>query len=466
VVQVSPLLYAIASRMDGRDLVAIADSVASSLNLRITSEHIAYVAEHKLAPLGVVADRDGSTASLERVDALLALKFRAGVLPERAVYALAGLLRPLFLPAVAIGTLAALAAFDVWFATSHGIGAGLRVVLHRPVLGLALFGLVMISLVFHECGHAAACRYGGARPGRIGIGIYLFWPVFYTDVTDSYRLTKAGRLRTDLGGVYFNALFALAAAAAYLITSYEPLLLVVVSQQILLLDQFIPWVRLDGYHIISDLVGVSDLFARIKPVINSLVPGRAADRRVSELKPWARAAVTTWVLTTIVALAGMAVTVVVYAPSYLNRARQSLIIQIHEVGLGLRNANVVEILGGGVGTIMLLLPIAGMTLTYLLLCRGIGTRLARRRAGASLTLPAGRDKRRSDPVSRPLQTTLPILELAQKRTRSIRGKGEIRLVMVGCPTPPSSARTGRPSSESIRSRVEFVRASHRICGGC
>ena len=44
----------------------------------------------------------------------------------------------------------------------------------------------------------------GARPGRIGIGIYLVWPVFYTDVTDSWHLSETGRLRSDLGGVYFN----------------------------------------------------------------------------------------------------------------------------------------------------------------------------------------------------------------------------------------------------------------------
>ena len=85
---------------------------------------------------------------------------------------------------------------------------------------------MILSLAFHECGHARV-PVGGARPGRIGIGIYLVWPVFYTDVTDSWRLSKAGRLRTDLGGVYFNVLFALTAAGAFLATSYKPLLIVV-----------------------------------------------------------------------------------------------------------------------------------------------------------------------------------------------------------------------------------------------
>jgi putative peptide zinc metalloprotease protein len=379
VVQLSRLLYEIASTMDGRGLPAIAEGVAEQLDVRITAEQVAYVAEHKLAPLGLVAHRDGHTATLRPVDALLALRFRVGVIPERAVNALARLLRGLFLPPVVVVALTGLVACDAWLGTAHGIGAGLRTVIHHPALGLGLFGSLILSLALHECGHAAACRYGGARPGRIGIGLYLVWPVFYTDVTDSYRLSKAGRLRTDLGGVYFNGLFALAAAAGYFATSYEPLLIIVVSQQLLMLDQFVPWIRLDGYHIVSDLIGVSDLFTRIKPVMVSLRPGRPADRRVLELRAWARVAVTTWVLITVAAMGAMFVTVIIYAPGYLSRAWQSLILQLELVVSGLRLASVVDVLTGAVGAIMLLLPVAGMTLTYMLLCRRVGTLLALRR---------------------------------------------------------------------------------------
>ena len=38
------------------------------------------------------------------------------------------------------------------------------------------------------------------------MAVYVVYPAFFTDVTSSYRLGRAGRLRTDLGGVYFNAL--------------------------------------------------------------------------------------------------------------------------------------------------------------------------------------------------------------------------------------------------------------------
>jgi putative peptide zinc metalloprotease protein len=376
IVQLSRLLYVIASCMDGGDLASVAAAASARLNRRIAPELIAHVAEQKLAPVGLVAHRDGSVAGLERRNAVLALRFRTGILPERVVNVIAKWLRALFRPPVVIAALAALVAVDAWLVTSHGIGAGLKTLISNPALALALFPLLIVSFVFHECGHATACRYSGARPGRIGIGLYLIWPAFYTDVTDSYRLSKAGRLRTDLGGVYFNALFALAAAIGYLATAYKPLLIVVVGQQLIMLNQFIPWMRLDGYHIVSDLIGVSDLFTRIKPVLAGLLPRRRPDPRVTELKPWARVLVTTWVLTTVAALLATVVVVAVNAGSYLRRAWDSLIVQVDGIAHAWQIGSLVDLLSGTIGSAMLLTPVAGIALSYLLLCRRTGASLA------------------------------------------------------------------------------------------
>jgi putative peptide zinc metalloprotease protein len=130
-----------------------------------------------------------------------------------------------------------------------------------------VLGLTFVSFVFHEFGHAAACRYGGAKPGVIGVGIYLVWPALYTDVTDAYRLSRAGRLRTDLGGVYFNAVFVLGATGLWLLTGSDLLVVAVVLIHLEALQQLIPIVRLDGYYILSDLAGVPDLFSRMRPVL-------------------------------------------------------------------------------------------------------------------------------------------------------------------------------------------------------
>src|SRR5205085_2142195 len=164
--------------------------------------------------------------------------------------------------------------------------------LYHPSIFLPLFLAVILSAAFHEIGHAAACRYGGGHPGKMGCGIYLAWPAFYTDVTDAYRLGRRARLRTDLGGVYFNAVFVVATAAAYFVTGFEPLLLLIVIQHFEIAHQLLPVVRLDGYYIVADLTGVPDLFARIGPILRIALPGREAVERFMVLKRYGRVAVT------------------------------------------------------------------------------------------------------------------------------------------------------------------------------
>lgn len=122
---------------------------------------------------------------------------------------------------------------------------------------LIVLDLMLASTVFHEVGHATACRYGGARPGAMGCGVYLVWPAFYTDITDTYRLGRAGRLRADLGGVYFNAVFLIAMALLYAQTGYPPLLVAVLMLNLEIMQQLLPTLRFDGYYIVADLVGAS-----------------------------------------------------------------------------------------------------------------------------------------------------------------------------------------------------------------
>jgi putative peptide zinc metalloprotease protein len=399
VVQVSRLLYLVALYAEpGRDLAEIGERAGHEMELRITADQVRYLLDEKLHPLGVVSGPDGSVPRLERVQPLFGLRTRTGVIRPGAVRRIGRLFSPLFLPPVIATMLAGLVAFDVWLVASHGIGRGLSTVIQKPSLALLLFAIAYASLAFHEFGHAAACRYGGGTPGAIGVGLYVVWPVFYTDVTDSYRFDRRGRLRTDLGGVYFNAIFALGLGALYLATGFEPLLLAVLSQHLLVLDQFLPWLRLDGYYVVADLVGVADLFSRIRPVVKSLMPGRQPDPRVEELKPRVRRAVKIWVVTTVVALIGGAALLFANAPRYIDRAWQSLQVQAQLVGAGFRSADVLATLASGINVLMLLLPVAGFLLTYVMICRGVGGALAVGKARRAASLAACRPPSSSAPA--------------------------------------------------------------------
>src|SRR3954453_16257003 len=194
----------------------------------------------------------------------------------------------------------------------------------------------------------------------MGVGIYVVWPAFYTDITDSYRLGRGGPLRTDLGGVYFNAIFALAVAGAYFATGFEPLLLVVLVQNFAILQQLLPLLRLDGYYIISDLTGVPDMLARIKPVLQSMLPGREADPRVTELKPWGRAVVTGYVCTIVPVLILSFVLMIVHAPRAFATAYDSAGVQWDKIAAARGMAAAAT---GVVQLALLVLPCMGMVLT-------------------------------------------------------------------------------------------------------
>jgi putative peptide zinc metalloprotease protein len=340
----------------------------------VSAGNVRYLVEKKLRPLGVLTAADGASPSVGRLDPLLGLTLRARLLPERVVNALGGLFAPFFFPAVVGLVGAGLVALDAWLFVVHGIAQPTRELVYQPLLLLMVWGLLAAAALFHEIGHAAAARYGGARPGAIGAGLYLIWPVFYTDVTDAYRLPRRGRLRTDLGGVYFNVLFALGTAGVYFATGFEPLLVLVLLQHIQTLVQFLPFLRLDGYYIVSDLTGVPDMFARIRPTLASLLPWRPRDERVQQLKPWARTAVTGYVLTLVPLFLFVVALLVVNAPRLFATAWDSFFVQLDDVSRSLDDGRTASSLAGMTQMAALVLPSVGIALT--------GGRLGKRLASA------------------------------------------------------------------------------------
>jgi putative peptide zinc metalloprotease protein len=371
-IQLSKLLYAVAESCDGRRTYdEIAAEASRTFGRRLSARNAKTLVEEKLNPLGVVANHDGSQPVLSKPDSLLALKLRKGVIPPRAVRTLTTLFYPLFFPPVIVVALGALAVFDWWLFTHHGVAQGVRQTMLHPALFLAMFGFVVVSAFLHECGHATGCRYGGAEPGVMGAGIYLAFPAFFTDVTDAYRLSKGGRLRTDLGGVYFNALFMLGCAGAYAATRFEPLLFLILVQHIEIAHQFLPFLRLDGYYIVADAVGVPDLFTRIGPILKSMLPWKRSDQRVTALKPWVRFFVTAWVLVVVPFLLFNLTLILVHLPRLLATGAESL----HQQTAAIAKAgNVVMKAAGVVQLVALLLPFFGIAYTLVRVAKRIGRR--------------------------------------------------------------------------------------------
>lgn len=360
VIQLSPLLYLVACHLDGEHYAGdVARLVTQRCGRSLHAGQVRYLISAKLTPLGLIAG-ERAAAVPPKAAPLLALRARSTLLSERAANAAALALSPLFWWPVVAAVITATVAMDYWLFSGHALATGLRQVLRNPTDLLIVVGLSVVSAAFHECGHAAACRYGGARPGVIGVGLYLIWPSFFTNVTDSYRLSRCGRLRTDLGGLYFNLIFMLAMVGVFGATRYTVLLLVVAITHLEMLQQLLPFVRFDGYFILSDLVGLPDMFARIVPVVASaLSRSRRRDPRVTDLRRGARIAVTAWVLCVIPLLAALIGYMLAFLPAIDRALWHSVGDQALLMNAALESHRYPAVVADGIGAFLAALSITG-----------------------------------------------------------------------------------------------------------
>ncbi|MDX2852203.1 hypothetical protein PV342_27885 [Streptomyces sp. PA03-3a] len=362
VVQLSRLLYLVARAIDGRrDTETISHRVSGRFGREVSAENVHYLIENKLQPLGVTVPfgQEDDEVTGPTADLLLVLKGHRVIFRERQVARIARSLAWLHRPLVVALVLATAVAMEIWLFALHGAMTPVLQVLEQPVLMLVVFALTVASLVFHEFGHASACRYGGARPGAIGCGIFLIWPSMYTDVTDVYRIGRGGRMRTDLGGVYFNVVFILALAGGYFVTGQSFFLAAIYLAHFEIIEQLMPAVRLDGYYILGDLAGVPDLFGKIKPILRSMLPGRPVPPEVSDLKRSARIIVTVWVLTMVPLLLAELGYVLWNLPRLLETSLRSLAEQLTGTGSAFADGQFAAGAVGVIGSLMLLFPLAG-----------------------------------------------------------------------------------------------------------
>ncbi|MET7390859.1 hypothetical protein ACFYPT_35450 [Streptomyces sp. NPDC005529] len=362
VIQLSRLLYLVVSAVDGvRNAEGISHFVSGRYEAEVTTDNVVYLLEKKLAPLGVMAAAGAETdqAPKPRSDLLLVLKGHKVVFREEQVARIASALAWLHRPPIVALALLGTALMDVWLFGIHGAMTPVLRVLEQPIWMLIVFFLTVASLVFHEFGHASACRYSGAKPGKIGYGIFLIWPSMYTDVTDVYRVGRGGRLRTGLGGVYFNVLFMLLLTAAYAATGQPYLLAAVYLAHFEVLEQLMPAVRLDGYYILGDLAGVPDLYGKVKPILLSALPNRPVHPDAADLKRSARIVVTVWVATMIPLLLAETCYALWNLPRLASTSLRSLVGQLAGTISAFGDGQIAAGLIGVIGSLMLICPMAG-----------------------------------------------------------------------------------------------------------
>jgi putative peptide zinc metalloprotease protein len=386
-IQLTPLLYAVLREIDGtRTAAEVASAVTESTARTVTEDNVHQLVDGRLRPLGLMVLADGAEPQLKKRDPLLGLRFKRAVTDPEQTRRVTDPFRFLFRPWVVVPVLAVFLVVCWWVSFRKGLAAAAYDAFERPGLLILVFAVTVLSAGFHEFGHAAAARYGGATPGVMGFGLYLVWPAFYTDVTDSYRLGRRGRLRTDLGGLYFNAIVAVGITCLWLWLRYDALLLVVATQIIQMIRQLTPLVRFDGYHVLADLTGVPDLYGRMKPTLLGMLPWRWGDPQARQLKWWARIVVTAWVLVVVPLLIGMITLAVLALPRLIGSAWAGLNKQHEVLASAWADGDMVQATARVLAMIAIVIPMAG--LIYLLI------RTARRIVATAWRGSAGKPLRR------------------------------------------------------------------------
>lgn len=131
--------------------------------------------------------------------------------------------------------------------------------------------LLIIAAVFHEIGHISASIKFGIVPRWAGVGIYFVSPVTFVDVDNTWKLKQRERLIVDIGGIYFQLIIALIYSVIYLI--FNKIVFLQVSSLLIIsaLFNLNPFLKYDGYWILSDILGVYNLNKQLAVSIKILL---------------------------------------------------------------------------------------------------------------------------------------------------------------------------------------------------
>lgn len=124
---------------------------------------------------------------------------------------------------------------------------------------LAILLIVYLDMIFHEIGHVSAAYYCGIGVGKIGIGIYLFYPVMYVDMTNAWRLKKLQRMLIDVSGVFFQLFITIPLVIIGSIFNVKFLFVLNISLFFATFINILPLTKMDGYWLFCDALELNNL---------------------------------------------------------------------------------------------------------------------------------------------------------------------------------------------------------------
>lgn len=135
--------------------------------------------------------------------------------------------------------------------------------------GIAAYAAALVAVkCAHELGHALTAKRYGCRVPAMGVAFMVLWPVPYTDTNDAWRLReRRHRLRIAAAGVATELLIAAWSTLAWALLpdgAFRQIAFVLATTSWIatLAINASPFMRFDGYFVLSDWLDMPNLHAR------------------------------------------------------------------------------------------------------------------------------------------------------------------------------------------------------------
>jgi len=190
------------------------------------------------------------------------------VRPDRFLRATLPLLSALFTKA-AVGIILAATLIGLYLVSRQWEAFTATFISFLTLEGALAYGVALAFIKsLHELGHAYAATRYGVRVNTMGIAFMVLFPLLYTDVSDAWRLTsRRKKLAIDAAGLTVELALAGRATFRWVVWpggAVRSALCVVASSgwRLSLAVNVNPFMRFDGYYLLSDAWGIPNLQTR------------------------------------------------------------------------------------------------------------------------------------------------------------------------------------------------------------
>lgn len=266
--RVSEIIYKITNLIDGsRSLNDILVKINTDGN-NLSEESLIKIFSTYLIPNGIVL---GNCEITKRKTNHLYFKYL--ILSKDKLHPITNILKHIFSKSYVIPIIICLCIFYLYLFIFENITSVSLSELKGSEVVLMYF-VIYATIFFHELGHLSACHYYNIEYKEIGVGLYLYFLVFYSDVSKTWKLNRKQRIVVDLGGIYFQLISIFFLYILSIIFNNVAFIYAIYLTILSILFSLNPFFKFDGYWIVSDLMGISNLrkhvYNYLKMSINNL----------------------------------------------------------------------------------------------------------------------------------------------------------------------------------------------------